>query len=381
VGSCLVRFIHTADWQLGMKREYLGEEAQARYCQDSFNAIRDLGDLAKQERAQFIVVSGDVFESNFVERKTVHRALEAMAHVQVPIILLPGNHDPMDPSSIYKNKTFLECKPSNVTIVKDSTAIDVSPGVQIIGAPWKSKRILSDILSEACLALEPLPGVTRIMLGHGVVSSLSMNREDPAIINLLTLENAINDGLIHYVALGDRHSVTSVGNTKRIWYSGSHLATDFGEDRSGSVLVVDLDGDCSVQVKPLSFWQFVKKDFLINSDADISTIESYLSSLANKDKTVVRLGLRGTVSAEGRAKLDEMLDNFGDLYASIEEWEKDCDLVVSFGEEGIAALGLHGFAEETMKRLVEESKATGTAGKVASDAVALLHRLARGCTE
>ncbi len=55
--------------------------------------------------------------------------------------------------------------------------------------------------------------------------------------------------------------------------------------------------------------------------------------------------------------------------------------MISFGEDGIAALGLHGFAEETMKRLVEESKATGTAGKVASDAVALLHRLARGCTE
>lgn len=46
---------------------------------------------------------------------------------------------------------------------------------------------------------------------------------------------------LHFVALGDRHSLTSVGNTNRIWYSGTPESTDFRELQSGYENVVDFN--------------------------------------------------------------------------------------------------------------------------------------------
>ena len=98
-----IRFVHTADWQLGMTRRYLSGEAQARFSQARVDAIRRIGVVAKEEDAAFIVVAGDVFETNQVEPKTVRRTLEALSEVSVPVYLLPGNHDPLDAASVYRS--------------------------------------------------------------------------------------------------------------------------------------------------------------------------------------------------------------------------------------------------------------------------------------
>ena len=182
---------------------------------------------------------------------------------------------------------------------------------------------------------------------------------------------------MNFVALGDRHSATKIGKTNRIWYSGSHLATDFGEERSGLVLLVDLSAECNVQERQISSWKFLEQIFQINDDSDIDTVESYLSATEQKDKTVLRLGLKGTASIAGKAKLDVILSHHRDMFAMIEEWERESDLVVSFDIENVASLGLRGFADETLKKLVDGSKGTGDEAKKARDALALLYRLAR----
>ena len=104
----MVRFLHTGDWQLGMTRHFLTDEAQARYAQDRLDAIRRMGVIARNEDCAFVVVAGDVFDSNQVNRQTVGRTLEALRAVPVPVYLLPGNHDPLDLSSVYLTREFLE---------------------------------------------------------------------------------------------------------------------------------------------------------------------------------------------------------------------------------------------------------------------------------
>jgi DNA repair exonuclease SbcCD nuclease subunit len=73
----MIRFLHTSDWQLGMTRHFLTEGAQERFSQARFDAIRTMGRVAKDENCQFMIVSGDAFESNQVDRKTTARAFEA----------------------------------------------------------------------------------------------------------------------------------------------------------------------------------------------------------------------------------------------------------------------------------------------------------------
>ena len=78
----MTRFLHTSDWQLGMTRHYLSkrgdDDPQARFTADRIEAVRRLGDIARQEDCAFVVVAGDVFETHNVSAQIIARACEAI---------------------------------------------------------------------------------------------------------------------------------------------------------------------------------------------------------------------------------------------------------------------------------------------------------------
>jgi DNA repair exonuclease SbcCD nuclease subunit len=61
-----------------MTRHFFSEGIQERFAQSRFDAIRELGRIAEGEDCHFMVVCGDVFESNLIDRKTVSRVLKAL---------------------------------------------------------------------------------------------------------------------------------------------------------------------------------------------------------------------------------------------------------------------------------------------------------------
>src|SRR5690349_7210243 len=116
-GRAAMRFLHTADWQLGMTRHFLNGEAQPRYSAARRDAVAGLGALATRTGAEFVVVAGDVFEHNQLAPREISQSLEAMRAVGVPVYLLPGNHDPLDASSVYTSALFLAERPENVVVL------------------------------------------------------------------------------------------------------------------------------------------------------------------------------------------------------------------------------------------------------------------------
>ena len=373
----MVKFLHTADWQLGMTRHFLRGEAQARFNDARLNAIEQMGNIAINEGCEFVVVCGDVFESNQVERQVLTRALERMgAFPKVTFYLLPGNHDTLDAASVYRSKTFAERQPANVKVLDDSSPMQAVPGVELIAAPWRNKHPTTDLVAEACRGLAATHAI-RIVVGHGAVDSMSPNPDDPRLISVKGLEGKVEAGLIHYVALGDRHSTTDVGSTGRVWYAGAPEPTDYDEIEPGNTLVVDVDANCvSVERRRVGTWEFASRDWQIGGDADIDALEEWLSSLANKDRCIVKLGLVGQVSLVQRVRLDGILEHNRDLFAALEYWERRSDLVVVPDSLDVDRLGLSGYAEKALTELGEKAKSESEDAMVARDALALLYRLA-----
>ena len=202
-----------------------------------------MAQLATNEQCEFVVVCGDVFESNQVQRQVLVRAFEKMAAFpQLTFFLLPGNHDPLDASSIYNSPTFIERRPENVKVLRGFEPVQAAPGVELIPAPWPNKHPTTDLVEAACGRLEQTSSL-RIIVGHGVIDSMSPDPSDPKAIALERLEERISAGLIHYVALGDRHSTTNVSTTGRVYYSGTPEPTDYDETDPGNVLIVDPGAD------------------------------------------------------------------------------------------------------------------------------------------
>ena len=375
-GSSMVRFVHTADWQLGMTRHFLDAEAQARFSEARIEAIRKIGHLAVEQECSFVVVSGDVFETNHVERQVIVRALDAIAETpDARFYLLPGNHDPLNASSVFQSQTFIDRCPDNVEVLDTEGITDVGPGVQLIAAPWTSKAPLEDLVHRAVSNVAVGDGV-RIAVAHGAVDSLNPDAADPAAIRLENLETAIADERIQYVALGDRHSTTSVGESGRIWYSGTPEPTAYREIDPGNVLVVELDGaEIVVTPHPTAEWKFHTLDFDLRSADDIDFLESTLSDLDSKSVSIVQLVLVGQLSLGDKIRLDTLLEHFSDLFASLNTWERHSDLVVLPDDEDFTSLGLSGFAREALDDLVEFAQEDGEEAATAQEALGFLYRL------
>ena len=376
-----VRFLHTSDWQLGMTRHFLEGEAQARYSAARIDAIRSLGDVARREACEFVVVAGDVFESNMVAERTVRRALDALAGVPCPVYLLPGNHDPLDAASVYRSAVFRQAQPGNVVVLQEPGVLRVRDGVELVAAPWFTKRPLGDLVGAAVAGLGA-DGTVRVVVGHGAVDALSPDADDPAVIRLARLEEALAAGTVHYVALGDRHSRLPVGGTGRVRYSGSPEVTAFVEDLPGDVLVVELDdeveGGCTVTPHHVGSWRFVDLVRDVNGTSDVDAVDAELAAMTGKDRTVVRTALTGTLGLADKARLDAVLDRHRETFAALYAWERHEDIAVVVDDGELIDLGVGGFVAAAVGDLAEVAAEGGDGAQDARDALSLLYRLVSG---
>lgn len=355
-----VRFIATADWQLGMTAHYLSDEARPRFHRARLDAVRRIGELATRQGAQFVLVCGDVFESNQLNRAIVSRTFEVLREFSVPVVLLPGNHDPLDAASIYNSTAFTGRVPEQVHVLRDSEPYAVVPGVEIVGAPWHSKRPTADLVAQACQPLQPTgPGLIRVIAGHGAVSSLSPDTTSAATIDTDALIDVMDQGKAQAVILGDRHSTTEVA--QGIWYPGAPEVTARRERDPGNVLVIDIDeqsGTVSVDKVHVGSWTFMTITERVDSAEDVSRLEEAISALPDKDRTAVWLALTGTLGTAAKATLDDLLADSADLFARFDYWDRHTDIAVVPDDADFADLPLSGFARAAVAELVERAGAT-----------------------
>ncbi len=371
----MVRFVHTADWQLGMRRHFLGPGPQDRFSQDRLEAVAAIGRLAGEVGAVGIVVAGDVFDDNQVDRQTVLRAIEVLrGFPDVPVLLLPGNHDPFDAGSVFTRPEFRESCPPHVQVVTDHTPIHLGEGVEVVGAPWPVKRPLRNPALDVLDDLEPSSG-TRVLLAHGGVDAVGGDFDQTGVLPLAELEAAIDDQRVQFVALGDRHSATDVGVTGRIWYPGAPEPTAYVEQDPGKALVVEVeDGAVRVERRHIGRWTFRQQVFDVAGGADLETVLRWLDAPRDKPHTIAKIALRGTLTLAERTRLESALEAAATTYAALESWERHQELTTTPDQEDLDAMEVGGFVADAVAELREVAAGAGEDAEAAGDALALLYR-------
>lgn len=380
-------FIHTSDLQLGMRRKFLSPEAQSRFDDARLRSVTRLGEIAEERGAEFIVVAGDVFEHNSLEPTTLGRALEALRKLPVPVYLLPGNHDPLVADSIFHRTEGIE----GVTVLADSAPVVVREGVEVVGAPLLTKHATEDLCAKAIRDLEPTEAI-RVLVGHGQAEGFG--DETQALIDVACLDAAIERGVIDYVALGDTHSTAALSESQRIWFSGSPETTDYfdrtpgvagGEVDSGNALVVTVRKDglrsqVEVEKVPVGTWTFEARSWEVADADDVAAVIEDLKAYPEKDRTVIKYALTGTLGLEDTRTLERELAELEPIFAALYPRERLMSLHLEPSDEEMHNLPLTGYAQEAMRELVTQAAGSTTdeAGRAtARDAVNLLFRLAK----
>ena len=375
-----VTFIHSSDFQLGMTRWFLDDKAQSRFDDSRLRAIARLGDLATETGAEFIVVAGDVFDANALAAQTMGRALEALGALPVPVYLLPGNHDALLPGAALERAGQRD----NITVLSDSTPIEVRPGVELVGAPLLARYATEDLAAKALAELEPTDSI-RVLVAHGQCEDRS-GENKPDRIDLPGLEAAAAAGTIDYVAMGDTHSAGPIGNSGRVWFSGAPEVTDFhdrregvegGEVNSGKALVVEIDKrsaddvDVKVDERVTGEWTFDALHWEVSDGADVEELLAQLDAYPEKARTVVKYSIAGTLGLEATRALEEGFASRENIFGALYERERLMDLHLEPSDEELEDLPLSGYAREAMSELL------GSPDESSRDAVNLLFRLSK----
>ncbi len=364
-----LRFLHTADWQLGLRVRYIPGDAGARVRDARLAAVKRIGEVAGEQDVAFVVVAGDVFEHHGLKPATVRKAFDLLKAYPVPVYLLPGNHDPYTPDSLYDSPLWRRECPENVHVLASAEPVAVRDDVHLLPCPILDRTVLGDPTEHLTDDFGPAEGF-RVGVAHGGIREfLERLGEDEldlaAEIGLDTASRARLD----YLALGDWHGQLQVD--ERTWYAGTQEATRFKEKDPGKVLVVELaEPGASPAVTPVPVaalrWHRIRAE--LDGEEDLEALRGRLEAIPDKGDALVELSLAGTVDVELRARLDgEVLDAAEDRFRWIRV--RDDELHSYVREEDLQAIAGEGWVGDVVKALADDE------GEDASRALRLLYRL------
>jgi DNA repair exonuclease SbcCD nuclease subunit len=235
-----IRLIHTSDLHLGDDQHHARAAA----------ALRAVVDAVPRLDGHVLLMVGDVFDHSRLADAVLASFLEQISRLTIPAVILPGNHDALDETSVYLREPF-QHKPPNLHIF-------TRPEGEIIRFPDLTLDLWGRAMTSHTPEFHPLAGMPPSPSGYWLVAlahghfHLDGDRERRSSpIRSWEVAQAPCD----YLALGhwDRHADVSQGRVKAV-YSGAPLGP-FRDNATLAVTLVDLDPAQGVQTHqaPLTF--------------------------------------------------------------------------------------------------------------------------------
>lgn len=336
----MAKLLHTADIHLGRKFTALGDTlgAKGRDQREQVRAtFKRLVSLAREEKVDMVLISGDLFDSNQPPQRDIQLVLEQfnlLAGENIPVCLIPGTHDCFDSNSVYRKVNFpKECP--NVTIFTgaDWTAKEFSYlNVTIYGRPNLSNRS-----NES-----PLRGLKRqtsgrfhIAMAHGSLDIGSIEPDD----HVFTMEQVRNSGM-DYIALGHWHRPYACSQGEVIaWYPGPPELISLDQLEPGQALLVTVSDseETRVEKRAVGLRRCDEMTIDLSSITSLSQLKSAIAQGASPEvvRKVLLKGLR-TADLDIEDLIQELSDRFFHLkiddrsYSGIREYEGEHLIIAKF---------------------------------------------------
>ncbi|MBR2187305.1 MAG: exonuclease SbcCD subunit D [Lachnospiraceae bacterium] len=336
-----MKLIHTSDWHLGMTlRGGSGYEADQRAF------IEEIIKITVREKAEGIIIAGDVFDKSVASREALQIYDETMTRIcgdlKIPVYLIAGNHDGAERisgcSRLLKNSGLHIAG----TLTADPDPVTVGD-TDIYLLPWISTdrvKALYPEYAESIVSMEDAfrvvldrirerftPGQKNILVAHAFILNAETSESDRAAeVGKATMVSASLFEGFDYVALGHLHGPQDVN--ERIRYSGSPMAYSFGkeEKQEKSVTLIDT-GDMSRKVIPLpelhkrltlsgSFEELMKADFsedILDAYIRLEIKDSYvgmdsIAAFREKYRNLLEISSRGFEKED--AKITMTMEEF-----------------------------------------------------------------------
>lgn len=306
-----LKLLHTADWHLGRRFPSFREADETELTRARFNVLDKILAVAEQRAVDAVLCAGDLFDEPSPEPEWWQPVVKKLAawRARIATFLLPGNHDPLQPGSVYHpDHGFRRALPPWVRVVDDDHFTARLNDTSVLHAKPCRSSAAQDDPALALPAREP--GDPRIRIG--MVHGSTFDSVDCQINFPISKDAAAQRGF-DYLAIGDTHSFRVVPPDGRppVVYPGAPEATSFDEPGAGKVVVVFVSRSRRVTLapEPVAYWQW--RDVQVTSLAELRDLRS--EELA---RTVLRLTVKARLSATEMEEAEAILRELGGTGAS-----------------------------------------------------------------
>ena len=320
-----IKFIHTADLHLdtpfkGLSSWNSGLASKLKNA--TFKSFKRIIDLCIQEKVDFLIISGDIFDSenkSLAAQTKFVSELKRLSEKGIPTYFICGNHDPLSswldelqlPENVFR---FNSSDVENVIYQKDN-----KPIADIYGISFQNRIVDINLANNYQLKSNPSP--ISIAILHGTIGA-SGPHENYAPFQV---EDVINKGF-DYWALGHIHKRHTVHeSTPTIVYPGNPQGRDFGETGAKGCYVVEINKDNTPEFKfvPTQLIRFEELDIDLTEEDKIDKlpdrIEEAKNDIEDYDENTSYL-LR--ITLKGRTTLHSLLNKPGEIEKLLEHFNE-----------------------------------------------------------
>lgn len=259
--------------------------------QDLWQTFHAVLSLCQTEKIEFLFLTGDLFEQEYVRKETVERVAGSLAKLEnTRIFITPGRRDPLIRSSAYR----LTVWPKNVHIFSSKlTSVKIpSHNLTVYGAGWTAYHQEKSFFD----GFEPINDDSlQLMLLHAMVDS-KQNTEG------IIQEDQISSSGIDYLGLGYQDAWSGIRQVgKTIWVDcGSVEARSFQDNTPHGVLMGEIQKESSqFEFRELGQRSYVEKAFTIQATDTAEGIAEKIfaeTSPEERQKDLFKIKLSGNVS-------------------------------------------------------------------------------------
>jgi exonuclease SbcD len=265
-----VRVVHTSDWHVGklLRGASRIEEHRA--------VLTEIAEVTEQNHADLVLVVGDLYETAAPSPEAtavVYDALLALRETGAHVVVVGGNHDQQSQlDAVAPLFARIGVTVLGLPGAPDRAVVDIA-GARVAMLPWVSQRwaVKTEQLMGATAAATVqfyaarvariiawitegfAPDTVNIVAAHCMVQggTLGGGERDAQLIDAYAVPAAAFPASANYVALGHLHRAQQMPGAAPIWYSGSPIQVDFGEEKdTKQVLVVDIPDRGAAKVTP-----------------------------------------------------------------------------------------------------------------------------------
>lgn len=322
----VLKLLHTADWHLGRTfRSFAREGDAVRLGRARLEVLERVFGEAERNQVHAVLCAGDLFDGpnpSLAFREGLLALLRARTWATCPVFLLPGNHDPLVPDSVWRDPKFRAALPEGVHIVDRAPfEFALGPDAVLHAVPCQSSAGQADPTASIPQREQ---GDTRIRIGlvHGSTwDALEAQTNFP-----IARDAAVERGL-DYLAVGDTHGFrfATAERTRAVTiYPGTPEPTAFDEVDAGFVALayVTRQRVCHVEKAKVGrfSWRSVEvtsmaalRDLVARSDLAQAVVRVRLAmqvTPAEYDEAIRLIDLlRGTSATLGRVGVLDLDDS------------------------------------------------------------------------